>query len=128
MIPTGPNVCVYAATKPTDMRKSFNTLAYLVKADLGRDPMSGELFLFMNARRTRAKVLYYDGTGLVILMKRLEKLRFAAPWRHGPQEPVQMSMTELQLFLEGSSFVFVGRLSPDLVDPGYIVSEPLTVG
>lgn len=127
MIPSGRGVRVYAATSPTDMRKSFNTLAELVRTELGRDPLSGELFLFTNARRTRAKVLFWDGTGMVILMKRLERARFAAPWSRATEGTVVMSVAELQLFLEGSPLVFVGRLSPNAVEPGPVVTRPLTV-
>jgi transposase len=120
-------VQVYAAATPTDMRKSFNTLAHLVKSEMGRDPLSGELFLFTNARRTRAKVLFWDGTGLVIYMKRLERLKFAAPWERASEGAVVMSPAELQLFLEGSPLVFVGKLSPEYVQPGRVVSRPLIV-
>lgn len=127
MMPTGASVRVYAATKPTDMRKSFNTLAELVRTELGRDPLSGELFLFTNARRTRAKVLFWDGTGLVILMKRLERATFAAPWSRATEGTLVMSMAELQLFLEGSPLVFVGKLSPSPIEPGRVITRPLTI-
>lgn len=105
-------VRVFACAKPTDMRKSFDTLAERVRADLDRDALSGDLFLFVNARRNRAKILLWDGTGLCIYMKRLEKGRFAAPWRNGDGETIAMTSSELALFLEGSPLVFVGRLSP----------------
>jgi transposase len=127
MMPAGQSVRVYAATTPTDMRKSFNTLAELVRSQMGRDPLSGELFLFTNSRRTRAKVLFWDGTGLVIYMKRIERLRFAAPWARATEGTIRMSMAELQLFLEGSALVFVGRLSPDHVEAGPVTTRPLTV-
>ncbi len=127
MMPTGVGVRVYAATKPTDMRKSFNTLAELVRTELGRDPLSGELFLFTNARRTRAKVLFWDGTGMVILMKRLERAKFAAPWSRSTEGALVMSMAELQLFLEGSPLVFVGKLSPSPIEPGRVITRPLTI-
>lgn len=127
MMPTGSRVRVYAATKPTDMRKSYNTLCEIVKSEMGREPLSGELYLFTNARRTRAKVLFWDGTGLVIYMKRIEQNKFAAPWSRATEGSVVMSMAELQLFLEGSALVFVGKLSPEHVEPGRVVSRALTV-
>lgn len=105
-------VRVFACAKPTDMRKSFDTLAERVRADVGRDPLSGDLFLFVNARCNRAKVLLWDGTGLCIYMKRLEKGRFAAPWKRAHDDTFEMTSSELSLFLEGSPIVFVGRLSP----------------
>ncbi len=126
MMPTN-NVRVFAATKPTDMRKSYDTLAALVRLEMGREPLSGELYLFMNARRTRAKVLFWDGTGMVIYMKRLEKMKFAAPWARSTDGALVMSIAELQLFLEGSAFVFVGKLSPERVEPGRVVERELTI-
>ena len=75
--------------------------------------------------RTRSKVLFWDGTGLVIYMKRLERLKFAAPWVRAKEGTLTMSTAELQLFLEGSPLVFVGKLSPDRTDPGPVLSGPL---
>lgn len=126
MMPSS-SVRVYAATRPTDMRKSYDTLAAIVRSEMGRDPLSGELYLFTNARRNRAKVLFWDGTGMVVYMKRLERLKFAAPWSRSTDGALALSMAELQLFLEGSAFVFVGQLSPDRVVPGRVVSRELTV-
>lgn len=105
-------VRVFACAAPTDLRKSFDTLAERVRSELDQDPLSGDLYLFVNARRNRAKVLLWDGTGLCIYMKRLEKGRFAAPWRSGDGETIRMSSSELALFLDGSPLVFVGRLTP----------------
>lgn len=126
MMPSG-NLRVYAATRPTDMRKSFDTLAALVRTEMGRDPLSGELYLFTNARRNRAKILFWDGTGMVVYMKRMEQLKFAAPWTRSTDGVLALSAAELQLFLEGSALVFVGKLSPDQVVPGRVVSKELTV-
>ena len=103
---------VFACVKPTDLRKSFDTLSELVRSEIGQDPLSGDLFLFVNARCNRAKVLLWDGTGLCIYMKRLEKGRFAAPWKRAHDETVLLTASELSLFLDGSPLVFVGRLSP----------------
>jgi len=74
-------VHVYAA--PADMRKSFDSLSALVVQGLGRDVLSGDLFLFVSRTRKRAKVLYWDGTGLCVFAKRLERGRFTAPWEGG---------------------------------------------
>jgi transposase len=112
--------------QPTDLRKSFDTLSRLVVDDLGRDPLSGELYLFVNKRCTRAKVLLWDGTGLCIFMKRIEEGRFAAPWNRTDDKTIKMSASELSLFLEGSKLVFVGQLSPDPVMPNRVVSKILS--
>ena len=91
---------VYAYGAPVDMRKGFDGLYALVIEELGRNPLSGDLFLFVSRNRIRAKVLLWDGTGLCVYAKRLEKGRFAALWR-GNGEAVELSSSELQLFLEG---------------------------
>ena len=74
---------VYVAVGATDMRKGFEGLHGLVRERLGVDPLSGHLFLFANARRTRLKVLVWDGSGLWVCAKRLEKGRFRWPSASG---------------------------------------------
>ena len=73
------SVKVCLATQPCDLRKSFDTLSCLVKEQLKEDPLSSTLFVFLNKRANRVKMLYWDGTGLWILMKRLERGCFARP-------------------------------------------------
>jgi len=70
---------VYLAAGVTDMRKSFNGLYTLVRGALQADPISGHLFVFCNRRRDRLKVLYFDGTGLWVCAKRLERGTFRWP-------------------------------------------------
>jgi transposase len=70
---------VWLAVEPCDLRKSFNGLHGLVTERLGEDPRQGALFVFTNRRRTRLKMLCWDGTGLWILTKRLEKGTFSWP-------------------------------------------------
>lgn len=70
---------IYLAIEPCDMRKSFNGLYALAAETLQADPRSGALFVFTNKRRTRLKILYFDGTGLWVLAKRLEKGTFSWP-------------------------------------------------
>jgi transposase len=70
---------IFLALEPCDMRKSFNGLHALVSERLNEDPLCGALFVFTNKPRTRLKILYWDGTGLWILAKRLEKGRFSWP-------------------------------------------------
>jgi transposase len=102
---------VWAYAAPTDMRKGYEGLGAIVRNELGRDIMAGELYLFTNARRSRAKVLLFDGTGLAIYMKRLDKGHFAKLWRPGGGA-LSMTMSELALFLEGSELVGRRALSP----------------
>lgn len=101
---------VFAYRQPADMRKGFDGLYGLVVRHLGRDPLSGDLFLFIGRNRKRAKVLHWDGTGLCLYAKRLEKGLFAQVWG---EEHIELTMSELQLFLEGSSLVGKVRISPN---------------
>jgi transposase len=104
-------VRVWAFGKATDLRKGYNGLVGLVEKELGRDPMSGDLFLFVSGRRRGCKVLLWDGTGLCIFMKRLERGRFADLWRRDGA-PVRLTSSELALFIEGCALVGRQALSP----------------
>jgi transposase len=96
------NVLVYR--EPVDMRRSYDGLHALVKA---QDVLSGDVFLFVSRDRKRAKALFWDGSGLNIWMKRLEKGLFADIFaRH------RITSSELRLFFEGSKFV-AKQVSPE---------------
>ena len=105
----GRRVAVYAFVEPTDMRKGFDGLSALVTEGLGRNPLSGDVFLFVSRNRVRAKVLHFDGTGLCVYAKRLERGRFAAVWRDDRTDPLTLTVSELDLFLDGSTLV--GRVA-----------------
>lgn len=111
MIGSTRQVGVHAFAAPADMRKSFDSLSLLVTEGLGRDVLSGDLFLFVSKNRKRAKVLYWDGTGLCVFAKRLEKGRFASPWER-PDGELRLTVSELALLLEGSELVGRVALSP----------------
>jgi len=83
------------------MRSSYDTLFERVKTILNKDPFSGHLFLFVNQRRTTCKCLYWDGTGLVIISKRLEQGTFS---RVNPlfRDDVVLTEAEFGLFFEGA--------------------------
>jgi transposase len=70
---------VFLCTLPTDMRKSFDSLAGLVEQQLGQDPLGGDLFVFRSKRGDRLKLLYWDSDGLAIWYKRLEEGTFVFP-------------------------------------------------
>lgn len=112
MIGSTRQVTVWAYGAPADLRKGFDGLSGLVTQRLDQDPLSGDCYLFVNATRKRAKVLVWDGTGLCIYAKRLERGRFACLWRDAPAGVVRLTMSELQLFLEGSTLVGRMMLSP----------------
>jgi transposase len=109
-------VAVYAFGGPVDLRKGFDGLSALVSQGLRRNPLSGDVFVFVNRTRKRAKVLLWDGTGLCIYAKRLEQGRFACLWRDERQATLRLTLNELQLFLEGSALVGRVALSPPIFD------------
>jgi len=113
---TSRAVRVFAYPEAVDLRKGYDGLYGLVKQGLGRDPLSGDLFLFVNQRRKGCKVLLWDGTGLCIFQKRLERGRFASPWRE-TGEVARMTASELALFIEGCAWVGRRTLSPEVVVP-----------
>jgi transposase len=79
MIALSSGTRVHLAVQPVDLRGSFNALSALVKSVLALDPLSGQVFVFTNRRRTRLKALFWDGSGLWVCAKRLERGRFAWP-------------------------------------------------
>ncbi len=102
---------VYAFAAPVDMRKGYDGLSGLVRESLDRDPLSGDVFLFVSRNRIRAKALLWDGTGLCVYSKRLERGRFACLWQDTGGKVLELSSTELQLFLEGCEMIGRIRLS-----------------
>lgn len=109
MIGSTRAVRVFAYASPADMRKGFDGLYGLVREHLKADPLSGDMYLFVSGTRKRAKVLMWDGTGLCLYAKRLEKGRFAHVWG---EDTLELTVAELQLFLEGSALVGKVRVSP----------------
>jgi transposase len=101
MIALNRRTKIFVCKEPTDMRASYDTLFAKVKAVLQKDPFSGHLFLFVNARRTTCKCLYYDGTGLVIISKRLEQGTFSSINPFYKNEIV-LTEAEFGLFFEGA--------------------------
>lgn len=105
---------VFAWAAPADLRKGYNGLYALVVNHLRCEVRAGDYFLFVNRRRTSCKILFYDGTGLCILMKRLDKGRFARLWRPDAERGrVELKPSELALYLEGCEIVGFHRLAPD---------------
>jgi transposase len=92
---------IYVAVEAVDMRKGFEGLYGLVRDELGADPLSGHLFLFSNRTRTRLKALVWDGSGLWVCAKRLEKGRFRWPTASEKQRSVTMRAEELAMLVNG---------------------------
>ena len=93
-------VRIFLCTRPTDMRKSFDGLTGLVQECFGQDPLTGHLFLFVNRRGDRIKILYFDRDGLAIWYKRLEAGSFEIP-PTAQGDGVELQPTQLALILSG---------------------------
>lgn len=93
---------VFVCKLPTDMRASFDALYKRSKDIIGLDPKSGHMFLFLNKARNRVKVLYHDGTGFIIIAKRLDRGRFSA-FNSYYRKDIILTQAEFVLFFEGAS-------------------------
>lgn len=101
MLALNPSVPIYLHTEPIDMRKSFDGLFGIIKNDFQRDVRDGALFMFLNHRLNRIKLLYWDTDGIAIWMKRLERGCFQRPVRSADGKHVVVSSAELQWILTG---------------------------
>lgn len=109
MLSLAPSVRIYLHAKPIDMRKSFDGLFGIVKNEFSMDVRDGGLFLFINLRRNRVKLMYWDTDGLVIWMKRLERGSLQHPQPKANAKHVVMDATELNLLLSGIELSSVKR-------------------
>jgi transposase len=94
-------VDTYLCVVPTDMRRSFDGLVRMATEHIARDPLRGGLYVFINRRRDRAKLLYWDGDGLAIWYKRLEEGTFSLPMVEDDVTGVTLSGSDLTLLLQG---------------------------
>lgn len=101
MFGVGPATRIYLAAGTTDMRKSFEGLYGLARDRLQCEPLSGHLFLFCNGQRNRLKILFWDGSGLWVCAKRLEKGRFRWPEAATGQTKIVLSHEELVMLIGG---------------------------
>jgi transposase len=99
MITPPPNLRVWLAAGVTDMRKGFDGLAVLVQQQLGQDPFSGQLFAFRGRRGDLVKILSWDGQGLCLYAKRMEKGRFV--WPQAKDGAVSLTAAQWSMLLEG---------------------------
>jgi transposase len=110
MMGLAPGTRVWLAAGVTDMRKGFDGLAALVQAKLEEEPFSGQVFVFRGRRGDRVKLLWWDGTGLCLLAKRLEHGRFV--WPQAQQGAVRLSAAQLSMLLEGIDWRRTVRTQP----------------
>ena len=96
------SVRIYVAAEPTDLRRGFDGLAAATRSVIGESPLSGHLFVFLNRRRNRIKILVWDRTGYLLMYKRLERGSFELPTTPKPgHRHVEVDSAELGLMLEG---------------------------
>lgn len=109
MLSIPPGVRIYMAVAPVDMRKSFDGLSAAVQTVFDRDVLDGHLFLFLNRRRDRIKILWWDHDGLALFAKRLERGSYEIP-RHDPEtQQLRLDATQLALLLGGVQLDSVKR-------------------
>ena len=115
---------VFISKEPTDMRASYDTLFAKVKGVLNQDPFAGHLFVFINGRRNCIKCLFWDGTGLVLLCKRINEGLFYKinPMHKGE---VILSPSEFALFFEGADLEKRFVESPREIKKSFPVRQPL---
>jgi len=99
MIPSGPLLRIVVATKPVDFRKGHDGLTVVVQEQLGLDPHSGLIVVFRSKRGDRAKILVWDGTGLVLIYKRLEQGSFT--WPAVRDGVMRLSKAQFEALFEG---------------------------
>ncbi len=99
MLVSSATTKIWLYTGVADMRKSFAGLAALVKSQLGDNPLSGDLFIFLNRRRTMMKIIYFDRSGYCIWMKRLEQGTFEIP--KTASNKVGIDQAQLTMILDG---------------------------
>ena len=101
MIALPPQIRVFLYRLPTDMRKSFHGLVALTESAMQQDPLSGSLFVFLNRRRDRLKILYWGQTGFCIWYQQLEKGTYQLPEGREEQEALEVTRSQLSLILDG---------------------------
>ncbi len=101
MLTLAPNLRIYLHTQPTDMRKSFDGLSGLVRSVFQADPTNGSLFLFLNRRRDRLKILWWDRDGLALFYKRLESGTFELLRAADESSVLEIDATQLAMLLSG---------------------------
>jgi transposase len=99
LIPPGVNV--HLAPGVTDLRRNIDALGVLVQEVLQRDPFSGHMFVFRGQRADLIKILWWDGTGFCLFMKRLEDGYFPWPMMAGPNTTVEITSAQLSMLIEG---------------------------
>jgi transposase len=108
MLSVPPTVSIFLYTQPADLRKGFDGLAGIVRGEFGADPLDGSLYLFVNRRCDRMKILHFDGTGFWLYYKRLEAGTFEVV-ASDEKNHVEIDATQLAMLLGGVSLASAKR-------------------
>ena len=100
---------LYLYVKSVDLRRSFDGLHAIVQSEFNLDILGGDMFLFLNKRRDRIKILWWDGDGMAIFMKRLEAGTYQLPTITSDQLSLAMDRTQVELLLSGIELSSVKR-------------------
>lgn len=109
MLSISPSIKIYLYAAVADLRCGYGGLSALVENAMGEDPLSGHLFMFVNRRRNRIKLLYWATDGYAIWMKRLERGSFELPTSTSDSLSVKITASQLALILEGIELSSVRR-------------------
>ena len=109
MLSISPAVAVFMAIEPVDLRKGFDGLRAAVESVFARDVLDGHLFLFLNRRRDRVKILWWDRDGLAVFYKRLERGSYEVPRHDRDAKQLRLDATQLSLLLNGIQLDSVKR-------------------
>lgn len=109
MLSLAADTRIFIAKGATDMRKGFDGLQGIISGLLEQDPLSGHLFLFVNRRRDKLKILYWDGDGLAIWYRRLERGTFQLPAITDDEKSIEIKSDELMMLLRGIDLTTVKR-------------------
>jgi len=118
MLSLAPKTRIYAYTQPVDMRKGFNGLCGIVRGQLKADPTDGSLFLFLNRRRDRIKILHFDDGGFWLYYRLLEAGTFEKLTSNNDSATLQMDAAELTMLLSGVSLEAAGKRRKRFTPPG----------
>ena len=120
MLGLPPSVRIYFAVEPVDMRKGIDGLRAHVEGEFRKDPYEGHLFVFVGRRRDRVKILFWDRSGFVLYLKRLERGRFQLPVLDAKRKQLQMEPAQLAMLLDGIDLNArrLARWQPKGIDKG----------
>jgi len=101
LLSLSPSRCYYLHNGATNMRKGFNGLSALIRAELGHNPLSGNVFIFFNRHRNQVKLILWEGDGFGIFHKRLERGTFELPKTTEQSKDAVIAWQDLQFILQG---------------------------